>query len=119
MNSEKKNEIGADDSNGRVLKIREAAAIALKELDQLHSAHRCVLHIPGVGGITAPYSIFFARGNRRPSHAQSDRENHRRVNIDPTDYTKSPLRSSLLKTALLIVPFALCFGGSSVMKAGD
>ena len=38
MNSEKKNEIGANDSNGRVLKIREPAALALKELDQLHSA---------------------------------------------------------------------------------
>jgi hypothetical protein len=32
---------------------------------------------------------------------------------------KSPLCSSLLKTALLIVPLALCFGGSSVVKAGD
>lgn len=114
MNSEKNNEIGADDGNGRVLKIRQAAAIALKELDQLHSAHRCVLHIPGVGRITAPYSIVFARGNRRPSHAQSDRENHRGVNITP-----SPLCSSLLKTVLLIVPLALCFGGSSVVKAGD
>ena len=119
MNSERKNEIGADDGNGRVLRIREAAAIALKELDQLHSAHRCVLHIPGVDRITAPYSIFFARGNRCPSHAQSDGENHRRVNKNPTDYTKSPLCSSLLKTALLIVPLALCFGGSSVVKAGD
>jgi hypothetical protein len=38
MNSEKKNEIGANDSNGRVLKIRVAAATALKELDQLRSA---------------------------------------------------------------------------------
>jgi hypothetical protein len=118
MNSEKKNEIGADDSNGRVLKTREAAALALKELDQLHSAHRCVLHIRGVGRITAPYSIFFARENRRPSHAQSDRENHRRVNISPTDYMKSPHCSSFLKTALLIVPLVLCFGGSSVVK-GD
>jgi len=119
MNSEKNNEIGADDGNGRVLKTREAATLALKELDQLHSAHRCVLHIPGVGRITAPYSIVFARGNRRPSPAQSDRENHRRVNINSTDYMKSPHCSSLLKTALLIVPLALCFGGSSVVKAGD
>src|SRR5438309_6166050 len=118
MNSEKKNEIGADDSNGRVLKIREAAAIALKELDQLHSADRCVLHIPGVGRITAPYSIFFAGENRRSSHAQSDRENHRRVNINSTDYMKSPHCSSFLKTALLIVPLALCFGGSTVVQAG-
>jgi hypothetical protein len=53
MNFEKKNELGADDSNGRVLKIREAAALALKELDQLRSARRCVLHIRGVGKITA------------------------------------------------------------------
>jgi hypothetical protein len=46
MTSEKKNEIGADDSNGRefdaeyddrVRKIRRAAAIALKELDELRS----------------------------------------------------------------------------------
>ena len=37
MNSEKKNEIGANDSNGRVRKIRKAAALALKELDQLRS----------------------------------------------------------------------------------
>ncbi len=117
MNSEKNNEVGADDSNGRVLKTREAAALALKELDQLHSAHRCVLHIPGVGRITAPYSIFFARENR-PPHAQSDRENHRRVNINPTDYMKSPLCSSLLKSVLLIIPLVLCLGGSSVVK-GD
>ena len=118
MTSEKENEIGADDSNGRVLKTREAAALALKELDQLHSAHRCVLDIPGVGRITAPHSIFFARENRCPSHAQSDGENHRRVSINPTDYIKSPHCSSFLKTALLIVPLALCFGGSTVVK-GD
>jgi hypothetical protein len=118
MTSEKKNEIGADDSNGRVLKIREAAALALKELDQLRSAHRCVLHIRGVGRITTRNSIFFARENRRLSHAQSDRENHRRVNINPTDYMKSPHCSSFLKTALLIVPLALCFGSSTAVK-GD
>jgi hypothetical protein len=118
MNSEKKNEIGANDSNGRVLKIRGPAALALKGLEQLRAAHRCVLHIPGVGRITAPDSIFFARENRRPSHAQSDRENHRRVNIDPTDYMKSPRCWSFLKTALLIVLLALCFGGSTFVK-GD
>src|SRR6266702_5532249 len=103
MNSEKKNEIGGDDTNARVLKIREAAASALKELDQLRSAHRCVLRIRGVGRITAPDSIFFARDNRCPSHAQSDRENHRQVNINPTDYMKSQHCSFFLKTALLIV----------------
>src|SRR5260370_40117363 len=118
MNFEKKNELGADDSNGRVLKIREAAALALKELDQLCSARRCVLHIRGVGKITAPDSIFFGRQNRRPSHAQSDGENHRRVNINPTDYMKSPHCSSFLKTDLWIVPLVLCFGGSTVVK-GD
>ena len=32
---------------------------------------------------------------------------------------KSPLCLSLLKAALLIAPLALCFGGSSVVKAGD
>ena len=47
MTSEKKNEIGADDSNGRVRKIRKAAALALKESDQLRLADRCVLHIRG------------------------------------------------------------------------
>jgi hypothetical protein len=57
MTSEKKNEIGADDSNGRVLKNREANALALKELDQLHSVRWCVLHIRGVAKITAPNSI--------------------------------------------------------------
>ena len=97
MNSERKNEIGTDDGSGRVLKIREAAAFALKQLDQLRSGRRCVLHIRGVGGITAPDSIFFARENRRPSHAQSDRENHRRVSINPTDYIKSRLTESFLK----------------------
>src|SRR5678810_844312 len=97
MNSEKKNGIGADDSNGRVLKTREAAALALKELDQWHSAHRCVLHRRGVRRIMAPASIFFARENRRSSHAQSDRENHRRVSINPTDYIKSPHWSSFSK----------------------
>jgi hypothetical protein len=118
MNSERKNEIGADDSSGRVLKIREGATLALEELDQLRSGRRCVLRIRGVGGITAPDSIFFARENRRPSHAQSDRENHRRVSINPTDYIKPPLCSSLLKTVLLIIPLVLCLGGSSVVK-GD
>ena len=119
MNSEKKNEIGAKDSIGRVLKIREPAALALKGLDQLRAAHQCVLHIPGVGRITAPDSIFFARENRRPSHAQSDRENHCQVNINPTDYIKSRHCPSFLKTALLIVPLALSFGGLTVVKGSS
>src|SRR6266436_8557558 len=119
MNSEQRNQIGADDCNGLVLKTREAAALALKELGQLRSAHRCVLHLRGVGRITAPDSIFFARENRRPSHAQSDWENHRRVNLNPTDYMKSPHFSFFLKTALLIVSLALCFGSSTVVNAGD
>jgi hypothetical protein len=38
MNSEKKNEIGANDSNGRVLKIREPAALALRGLAELRAA---------------------------------------------------------------------------------
>ena len=90
MNSEKKNEIDADDGNSRVLKTREAAALAFlerlrhifvclfaeadmtiadleKELDQSRSAHRCVLHLRGVGRITVPASILFARENRFPS----------------------------------------------------
>jgi hypothetical protein len=67
MNSEKKNEIDADDGNSRILKIREAATLALKELDQSRSAYRCVLHLPGVGTITAPDSILFPRENRGPS----------------------------------------------------
>jgi hypothetical protein len=82
MNSENKNEIGANDSNSRVLKIKEPATLALKGLEQLRAAHRCVLHIPGIVRITAPDAIFFARENRRPSRAQSDRENHLPVNIN-------------------------------------
>jgi hypothetical protein len=66
MNSGKKNEIDADDGNSRVLKTREAAALALRKLDQLRSAHRCVLHLPGVGRITVPDSILFAREDRFP-----------------------------------------------------
>ena len=31
---------------------------------------------------------------------------------------KSPLYSSLLKVALLIIPLTLCFGGSTVAEAG-
>ena len=58
MTSEKKNEIGADDNNGGVRKIRKAAALALKESDQLCLVHRCVLHIRGVGRITAPIQSF-------------------------------------------------------------
>jgi hypothetical protein len=119
MTSEKKNEIGADDSNGRVRKIRKAAALALKESDQLRLAHRCVLRIRGVGRITAPDSIFSARENRCPSHAQSDRKNRRQVNISYTNYMKSPLCSSLLKAALLIVLLALCFGSSTYGQARD
>jgi hypothetical protein len=76
------------------------------------------LHIPGVGRITAPDSIFFARENRRPSHAQSDRKNHCQANINPTDYMKSRHCPPFLRTALLIVPLALWFGGSTVVK-GD
>ncbi|MDX6531990.1 MAG: hypothetical protein QOH41_4280 [Blastocatellia bacterium] len=38
MNSEQRNEIAANDSNGRVLKIREAGALALNRLDQLRPA---------------------------------------------------------------------------------
>ena len=117
MTSEKKNEIGADDSNGHVQKIRKAAAFALKESDQLRLAHRRVLHIRGVGRITAPDSIFFARENRCPPHAQSDRKNHRQVNISYTNYMKSTLRSTLLKTAFLILPLSLYFGGSTVAQA--
>src|SRR6266853_1812424 len=114
MTSEKKNEIGADDSNGRVRKIRKAAVLALKESDQLRLAHRRVLHIRGVGRITARESIFFARENRCPSHAQSDRKNNRQINISYANYMKSPHCSSLLKGALLIVLLALCFGSSTV-----
>jgi hypothetical protein len=119
MTSEKENEIGANDSNGRVLKIRETASLTLKELDQLRSAHRCVLHMRGVGRITAPDSFFFARENRRPSNAQFDGENRRRVNIRPADYMKSPRCSSFLKTLLLIGSLAFCFGSLTVVKAGD
>jgi hypothetical protein len=68
--------------------------------------------------ITAPDSIFFARENRRPSRAQSDRENHLHVNINPTDYMKSEHCPSFLRTALLIVPLALWFGGSTIVQ-GD
>ena len=118
MNSENKNEIGANDSNSRVLKIKEPATLALKGLEQLRAAHRCVLHIPGIVRITAPDAIFFARENRRPSRAQSDRENHLPVNINPTDYMKSEHCPSSLRTALLIVPFALWFGGSTIVQ-GD
>jgi hypothetical protein len=82
MNSEKKNDIGANDRKSRVLKIKEPAAMALKGLEQLRAAHRCVLHIPGIVRITAPDSIFFARENRRSSRAQSDRGNHLPVNIN-------------------------------------
>jgi hypothetical protein len=119
MNSEKKNEIGANDSNGRVLKIRETAVLTFKELDQLRSAHWCVLHIRGVGRITAPDSFFFAGENRRASNAQYDRENRRRVNIRPADYMKSPRCSSFLKTLFLIGSLAFCFGSLTVVKAGD
>jgi len=100
----------------RVGKIRKAAALALKESDQLRLAHRRVLHIRGVGRITALDSIFFARENRCPSHAQSDRKNHRQVNISYTNYMKSTLRSTLLKTAFLILPLSLYFGGSTVAQ---
>lgn len=119
MTSEKKNEIGADDSNGRVRKIRKAAALALKESDQLRLAHRCVLQIRGVGRITAPDSIFFGRENRCPSHAQSDRKKHRQVNISYSNSMKSTLRSTLLKTALLILPLSLYFRGPTIADAGD
>ena len=74
MNSEKKNEIGADDSSGRVPKIREAAALELEELDELRSAAWYVLHIPGVGRITAPASILFAGENRRRPTRQMARK---------------------------------------------
>ena len=34
------------------------------------------------------------------------------------NYMKSPHCSSFLKTALLMVPLALCLGGSTVVQAG-
>jgi hypothetical protein len=46
MNSEQKNEIGADDSNGPVLKIREARALALNGLDQLRAARPMTQEVP-------------------------------------------------------------------------
>jgi hypothetical protein len=46
MNSEQRNEIGADDSNGLVLKIREAPALALNGLDQLRAARPMTQGIP-------------------------------------------------------------------------
>ncbi len=119
MTSEKKNEIGADDSHGRVRKIRKAAALALKESDQLRLAHRCLLHIRGVGRITAPDSIFFARENRCPSHAQSDRKNHRQVNISYTNSMKSPLCSLFFKITSLIVLLTFYFGSSTYGQARD
>jgi hypothetical protein len=119
MNSAKKNEIAADDDNSRVLKTREAAALALKELDQSRSAHQCVLHLRGVGRITAPASILFARESRFPSTHNPTRENHRQANINLTDYMKSPHFSSFLKSAVLIATLALCFGGTTVAQPGD
>jgi len=50
MNSEKKNEIDADDSNVRVLKIREVGALALKELNQLRSARPMTQEVPNAEG---------------------------------------------------------------------
>jgi len=38
MNSQTTNEIGADDSDGHILKILEAVAMALEELDLLRAA---------------------------------------------------------------------------------
>ncbi len=46
MNSEQRNEIGADDSNGLVLKIREAGALALNGLDQLRAARPMTQGVP-------------------------------------------------------------------------
>jgi len=45
MNSEQRNGIGADDSNGFVLKIREAA-LALNGLDQLRAARPITQEVP-------------------------------------------------------------------------
>jgi hypothetical protein len=45
MNSEQRNQIGADDSNGLVLKIREAA-LALNGLDQLRAARPITHGVP-------------------------------------------------------------------------
>src|SRR5260370_774313 len=120
MTSEKKNEIGADDSNGRVRKIRKADALALKESDQLRLAHRCVLHIRGVGRITTPDSIFFARENHCPSHAQSDRKDHRQMNHQPQPNSmKSTLCSLSLKITSLIVLLIFYFGSSTYGQARD
>src|SRR5216684_3679274 len=92
MNSEQRNQIGADDSNGLVLKTRQAAALALKELAQSRSAHRCVLHLRGVCRITVPASILFARENRS---------------------------SSFLKSAISIATLTLCFGSTTVAQPGN
>jgi hypothetical protein len=68
MTSEKKNEIGADGSNGRVRKIRKAAAVALR--DQTNCVQPigvcCVYEASAELGhpIQSFFSIFFARENR-------------------------------------------------------
>ena len=41
------------------------------------------------------------------------------TNINRTNYMKSLFRSELSKAALLIVPLALCLGGSTAAQAGD
>jgi hypothetical protein len=46
MNSEQRNEIAANDSNGRVLKIREAGALALNGSDQLRLARPMTQEVP-------------------------------------------------------------------------
>jgi hypothetical protein len=66
MTSEKTNEMGGADSNShefddRVRKIRKAAAIALKELDQFRLAHRCVSDIRRSAEIRHRFNLFCER----------------------------------------------------------
>jgi hypothetical protein len=46
MNSEKTNEIGVNDSNGRVLKVSKPGARALKALEQLRATRPMAQEVP-------------------------------------------------------------------------
>jgi hypothetical protein len=60
----------------------------------------------------------FSERKSLPVHAQPDRQNHRQVNINSTDYMKSPHWSSFLKSALLIATLAF-FRGTTVAQTGE
>ena len=118
MTSEKKDEIDADDSNGRVRKNPQSRYPRIKGIRPITFSPSVRVADTGRRQNYGTQFNLFARENRCPSHAQSDRKNHRQANISYTNSMKSTLCSLFLKITSLLVSLTFYFGSSTVAQAG-